>query len=144
MKKPRYLTFSLRTLFILLTALAVWLGVVVHRAREQRQAEEAIEAVGGAVDWKPVGPEWLGRFVGGQYFRTAREVYLMQIEMPADDTIRAMIPHLQRLRGLKQLDLPDPISPQTEQEVRAALPGCTIVTLRQLDYPKPSSPVARP
>lgn len=34
----RYLTFSLRTLFLALTALAVWLGIVVNRAREQRES----------------------------------------------------------------------------------------------------------
>ena len=49
MYRRRYLTFSLRTLFILLTAFAVWLGVAVNRAREQREAVEAIEALGGAV-----------------------------------------------------------------------------------------------
>src|SRR6185437_14530890 len=38
--KPRrhYLTFSLRTLFVLTGAIALWLGVVVNRAREQREA----------------------------------------------------------------------------------------------------------
>jgi hypothetical protein len=45
--RRRYLTFSLRTLFVLTTAFAIWLGVVVNRAREQREAIKAIEALGG-------------------------------------------------------------------------------------------------
>lgn len=51
----RYVTLSLWTLFALLTALAVWLGVIVNRAREQREAVKAIEALGGVVfyDWQP-------------------------------------------------------------------------------------------
>jgi hypothetical protein len=50
----RYLTFSLRTTFVFFTAFAAWLGVVVHRAREQREAVEAIKALGGVVqfDWQ--------------------------------------------------------------------------------------------
>ncbi len=53
--RQRYVTFSLRTFFVLLTVFAVWLGVVVNRAREQREAVVAIEALGGVVvyDWQP-------------------------------------------------------------------------------------------
>lgn len=42
--RRRYLTFSLRSLFVLTTALAIWLGVVINGAREQREAVKAIEA----------------------------------------------------------------------------------------------------
>jgi len=41
--RRRYLTFSLRTLFILTTALALWLRVVVNRAREQQEVVKAID-----------------------------------------------------------------------------------------------------
>ena len=63
-----------------MTALAVWLGVVVNRATEQREAVEAIEALGGYViyDWQApssdaeqlAGPAWLRRAVGDDFFRT--------------------------------------------------------------------------
>lgn len=54
METQRRFAFSLRTVFVLLTALAVWLGHAVNRAREQREAVEAIEALGGDVhyDWQ--------------------------------------------------------------------------------------------
>lgn len=100
----RYLTFNLRTLFVLLTALAVWLGVVVNRAREQREAVEAIEALGGVIfyDWQPKlttqskgkwavqrgrwnftvasdratpdGPAWLMRIMGNDFFQDVNGV----------------------------------------------------------------------
>ena len=55
MKSPRrWFQYSLRSFLVLLTALAVWLGIVVNRAREQREAVKAIEALGGIVhyDWQ--------------------------------------------------------------------------------------------
>jgi hypothetical protein len=47
--RRRYLTFSLRTAFVLFTALAVWLVVVVNRARQQQEAVDAIVKAGGLV-----------------------------------------------------------------------------------------------
>lgn len=50
MTRPRrYLTFSLRTLFVVLTVLGIWLGVIANRAREQREAVRAIEKAGGFI-----------------------------------------------------------------------------------------------
>ena len=47
--RRRWFQFSLRTLFVLLTVLCVWLAVTVERVRKQREAVAAIEAVGGSV-----------------------------------------------------------------------------------------------
>lgn len=51
----RRFQFSLRTLLVLLTALAIWLGFTVNRAQVQKKAVRAIEAAGGVVqyDWQP-------------------------------------------------------------------------------------------
>lgn len=51
----RYLTYSLRSFFVILTILAAWLALVVNRAQEQRDAVKAIEALNGSVryDWQP-------------------------------------------------------------------------------------------
>jgi hypothetical protein len=75
------------------TALTVWLGVIVDRAREQREAVKAIEALGGEIyyDWqvqvspiaaagplapnpnaKPRVPAWLRRIVGDHFFASWR------------------------------------------------------------------------
>ena len=146
-KKPatkpanRYLTFSLRTLFLALTALAVWLGVVVNRAREQREAVKAIEALGGYViyDWqlqpspdggsamkpdaKPTAPAWIRRVIGDDFFQEAKWAGLQNSSHgPKDSHVLQALPHFQRLHGLEQVWLP--WGPVTFEEAAAALPKC--------------------
>ena len=143
--RRRYLTFSLRTLFLLLTALAVWLGVVVNRAREQRDAVEAIRELGGAVvyDWqpashkptwrsnkapKPGGPDWLRRIVGDYFFQEVRRVeFMSRHHIWTDSDIQRSMPHLKRLRGLKEVWYWKDISDNTLSELRAELPNCAVV-----------------
>ena len=50
--RRRWFQYSLRTLLVLVTVLCVfcvWLGLVSERARKQREAVAAIEAMGGVV-----------------------------------------------------------------------------------------------
>ena len=127
----RYLTFSLRTLFVLLTALAVWLGVVINRAREQREAVKAIEALGGEVayDWAwdvktpkgPTGPAWLRRLIGDDFFQTVERVSFYN----ASDCVAA-IPDLRRLRELESVSVEPPTSKAAENAFKAALPNCEL------------------
>lgn len=144
----RYVTFSLRTLFVVLTALGVWLGVIVNRAREQQDAAAAIEALGGDAyyDWQvdhtptghwvhrttgePDGPVWLRRLIGNDFFHEVTAVGLRPLE--AD--ILKSIAYLQRLRGLKVVMVrPQPrrFSAAKQDELNAALvaalPNCEII-----------------
>lgn len=48
-RSRRWFQYSLRSFFVILTALSIWLGVTVKRAREQREAVEAIVTSGGVV-----------------------------------------------------------------------------------------------
>jgi len=133
MKRRRYLTFSLRTLFVLLTVLAVWLGVVVNRAREQREAVKAIEALGGFVfyDWQnarpatdePAGPIWLRRTIGDDCFQ---EAYAVNLSDLTTAHIRKAMPLINRLRNLKEVWFwgGEEERPNTH---RAALPEYTLV-----------------
>ncbi len=138
----RYLTFSLRTFFVLLTAFAVWLGLVVKRAREQAEAVEAIQSLGGLVvyDWHLLlspdpsgnynpepeelkeGPAWLQRIVGDDYFQEVVRAELFFSE----DKVLESIPHLKRLPRLKEVHIGDWMSEKTEDELSAALPYCRI------------------
>lgn len=45
--RRRWFQFSLRSLLVLVTVFAVWLGLQVNRANRQRRAVEAISAMGG-------------------------------------------------------------------------------------------------
>ena len=47
--KRRWLRFSLRTFFVLLTVFCVWFGWHVERARQQRKAVEWVVEMGGRV-----------------------------------------------------------------------------------------------
>src|SRR6185437_6075263 len=123
-RSRRYLTFSLRTLFVVTTALAVWLGVIVNRAREQREAVKAIETLTGRVqyDWQPKAveviltakgfegvkgwrqvnasntapdaPEWLRRLLGDEYFQDVEEIDFPYSSLPSKREITKLIPIL--------------------------------------------------
>lgn len=131
----RWFQYSLRTFLVLMTALAVWLGVVVNRAREQREAVEAIEALGGAVtyDWElepnrkePPGPGWLRTLIGDDFFQEVHEVALLSdfhSDVQPDSHIRSAIPQLKRLPQLKKLWYSVYASDDTNREITTALPN---------------------
>ena len=53
----RWAQFSLGSLFLAVTVLSVWLGVVANQARRQREAVAAIEAHGGKVFYAEPDPQ---------------------------------------------------------------------------------------
>ena len=76
--RRRFLQFSLRTLFVLMTVFAVWFGWKMNKAREQAKAVAWVQEMGGWVRYdyefdqedefiegaKPPGPEWLREVLG--------------------------------------------------------------------------------
>ena len=78
----RWLRFSLRGLFVIVTVIAIWMGISVHQIRTQRDAVRQIQAAGGTVMYdyhevsprtvstagKPRGPEWLRNLAGPELF----------------------------------------------------------------------------
>ena len=143
----RYLTFSLRTLFVLTTALAVWLGVVVNRAREQREAVKAIEQCGGHVtyDWqfhdlknwphlpvlRPPGPAWLRRLIGDDFFQNVVEIEYSPHFPPEGSQDIDLIPHFQKLRRLKKVIAVPSNSQDLKNQLEAALPNCVVGIIPQ-------------
>jgi Leucine-rich repeat (LRR) protein len=81
--KRRWLTFSLRGAFLILTIFCIWLAIVSARARNQAQAVRDVLAHGGHLRFdyeadptgrsndktQPQAPEWLRRALGEEYFR---------------------------------------------------------------------------
>src|SRR3569623_2222441 len=157
MNRRRYLTFSLRTLFVVLTSLTVWLGFVVNRVREQREAVRAIEALTGRVqyDWQPKkvevtltakgfegmkgwrivnasntapdAPEWLRRLLGDEFFQEVEEIDFPHASLPSKGEITKIIPVLRRLRTLKVINLRR-ASDGVQLELNEALPECKILS----------------
>jgi hypothetical protein len=105
-KPPRsWKTVSLRGLILLVFVIALWLGWIVHKARQQREAVAALQKFGGFVhyDWEfidgpvkvprgnliwkpswgtltpgrqPWAPDWLRRALGDEYFQSIVHVSL--------------------------------------------------------------------
>ena len=152
----RWFQFSLRSFLVLLTVFAVWLGVVVHRAREQREAVEAIEALGGTVayDWQqestspfyspvasqPLGPAWLRRIVGDDFFQNASQVNFGSPISPIEIELSKAIPCLKQLRTLKQVRIFAVGDFDRQKDLKAALPRCDF-QLYYLDNSRYSMPV---
>lgn len=139
----RQLRFSLNPLFVLATALAVWLGFVTERARQQRIATQAVIKLGGKIGYDWFGEDdvchtpsfeehvvrlraWLARTVGDEFVYNVQEVYLPLCQS-CDREILGLLPHLQRLRRLRVLWISLFTSEETERHLVAALPSCKVI-----------------
>jgi len=142
--RPSRLQFSLQGFLMLVALLAVWLGVVVHRARVERDAIKAIKDLGGAViydcelkyaqsekygfsfsihlDRPPPGPAWLRRLIGDEFFQDA-EIVFLDPDVPAANQVKA-IPHLQQLRMLRFVGISRDMSCAANAKFKASLPCC--------------------
>jgi Leucine-rich repeat (LRR) protein len=117
--KRRLLRFSLRAMFVVVTALCIWLGIQVNAARRQREAVTAILKIGGEVlfDYQsvppppgedvdlavdlhaaPPGPEWLRSRIGDDYFRNVISVAIKGKIITESD-----LKQLSKLPKLKQV-----------------------------------------
>jgi len=100
----RWTSFSLRTLLIVFTVLALWMGMRAERARRVRELVSAIRADGGnpLYDYehcrelqtigepRPLpGPDWLRNLIGVEYFAYVEGVAYWEA---TDDTIRVFRP----------------------------------------------------
>lgn len=88
MRRIASVRFGVRTLLILMTLASFWLGSMVIRARQQREAVAWVHSVGGTVtyNWqldrqgrknpaaRPPGPAWLRRQIGDEYFQSVNRI----------------------------------------------------------------------
>jgi len=105
--------FSLRTLFAIVTLLAIYIGFQARRAQDQRRIVEQIEKIGGTVEYdyqyggyrEPLmeaeipGPKWLRTWIGDDYF-----IHVVEVQFARDVKDVIPLPLLQELRKLPHLE----------------------------------------
>jgi len=114
-KRSRWwLRVSLRSLLLAMTLLAIGLGYVTHRARQQEWAAGVVERIGGKVTFdyqigemgflpnaRPPGPDWLVRRIGPHFTATVISVDFMHDRggFAAERDLVALraLPHLRSL-----------------------------------------------
>jgi len=119
--KRSWFRFSLRTMFIVITMLAVWLGLHIHSARLQKQSVVATHEYGGSVRYDyqyPKGsygrndidytatspvPRWLLDLVGVDFFHDVVEVDVRRPYGYSRQNLNADDGLLSRLRGFPEL-----------------------------------------
>jgi hypothetical protein len=107
-----WLRLSLRGLLLAVTALAIGLGYISHRARQQEQAVRHIERLGGRAvyayqvgdpetgrlpDGQPPGPQWLTRRIGPNFTGTVIAVVPFSAGEASDQDLEVLraLPKLQ-------------------------------------------------
>ena len=103
----RLFQFRLRTLLILTTIIAIWLGGWSYKARQQREAVAALRAIGAVIDYdtrrpwttgRKKWPQWLLKIGGADYIASVRLVLFDH-----SHGIDADLKHLKGLPGLQVL-----------------------------------------
>jgi hypothetical protein len=101
----RWFSFSLRTIFVLMTALSIWLGLYVKSYRDRRNAVAEIERLDGAMGIKYFGPEWLRNIVKDEkFFWDPAGVHFNRPLTEAE--LKSILPHLMTFQRLHDLTLP--------------------------------------
>ena len=111
-RQRRWYQYSLRTLllFVLLVSIGMsWLGVKLHRAREQKEAVEAIRKAGGEVSYdyqsdyasaEPRVPKWARALLGDGFFFDVLQAGASGTKFGDDEAV-----YLRRLTNLEWLSL---------------------------------------
>lgn len=102
--KWRWYNFSLKTLLVVMTALAIWLGLYAKSYRDRRTAVAEIERLDGAMGIKYLGPEWLRKVVNDEkYFWDPAGVHFNRPLTVAE--LESVLPYLMSFQRLHDLTL---------------------------------------
>lgn len=102
----RWLSFSLRSLLLVMTVAAIGLGLYVKSLRDRKAAVTAIEKLNGVMGVKYTGPAWLRKLVGDdKYFYDPAGVHFNTQPNLTDDQLRQVVRHLEGFDRLRDLTL---------------------------------------
>src|ERR1051325_8963858 len=95
--RQRWLSYSLRTMLLVVTLFCIWLGVQVDRAQRQKRQVKAIEQLGGHVLYdkdyvylptaEPRGFDWLREYIGRDFFDTAVGIAIREMAVPDGNAV---------------------------------------------------------
>jgi hypothetical protein len=108
-RQRRWLQFSVRTLLVLILVASVglaWIASKLKQSREQRQAVQAIQRLGGTAIYKggetepkaPLGFDWLTSLLGDDFFSDC-------VTVEFQNATDAGLVHLQKLHQLREVYL---------------------------------------
>lgn len=144
--RRRWLQFSLRAFWAVLTIGCIWIGWLANRAHEQRRAARAVRQLGGIVyydrqlDWTadnwtikapspPRGPRWLRSLVGDEFFQHIEMVVVDERTAhppPTKSDVLKLVERLKRLPRLRRFYAWFTLDEPTQREITAALPACDV------------------
>src|SRR5262245_44436119 len=106
--KQRWLRFSLRTMLVAMTVLAIWLGLYVKSYRDRRAAVAAIENLGGVMGIQYMGPEWIrNRVKDEKYFWDPAGVHFSNDDDKLTDAdVATVVAHMTKFQRLRDLSIP--------------------------------------
>lgn len=103
--KKRWFSFSLKTLLIVMTALAVLLGFFVKSFRDRRAAIAAIEDLNGSISYQESGPNWLRKFISDEkYFWNPVAVRFSSNDPITDVELQSVMKHVMNFDDLTYLN----------------------------------------
>jgi len=106
LRDRRWLSFSLRSLLLVMTVTAIGLGLYVKRLRDRKAAIATIEKLNGVTGHKYLGPAWLRKLVGDdKYFYDPAGVHFNTQPSLTDDELRQVVRHLEKFARLRDLTL---------------------------------------
>lgn len=97
---PRPLWIGLLAVALVVIAIGLQIGVPAY---QQNKAIQEIEQIGGKLEMRPRGPEWLRSRIGDERMKAFDEAFA--VELQGIKVAESDLIWLNRLRGLQRLDL---------------------------------------
>lgn len=136
--KRRWLRFSLRTLLVVMTALAISIGLYIKSYRDRRAAISVAERLGAAINYHYDAPKWLRKLVGDErYFWNPNSLRFESSDLITsgpltDDKLQNAMPYLQRFGDLNYLSFRE--SKITNDGLKHLLPLADRLIVLDLTY----------